>query len=81
MTQAIDNLQTQLAAMEDAEQSAITLLQTLSQELAANASDPVAIQNIANKLQADAAKLAAAVVAASPTTTTPAPESTTTPAP
>lgn len=70
MTQAIDNLQAQLTAMEDAEQSAITLLQTLSQELAANASDPVAIQNIANKLQADAAKLAAAVVANSPTTTT-----------
>lgn len=82
MTQAIDNLQSQLTAMEDAEQSAIALLQTLSQELAANASDPAAIQAIADKLQVDAAKLAAAVVANTPaTTTTQDPNQTTTTAP
>lgn len=78
MTQELDNLAQQLQAMENAEQSAIALLTTLSQQIAQNADNPAAIMSIAKKLQTDAANLAAAVVQYTPTTTTEDPNATST---
>lgn len=78
MSKELDDLAQQLQAMESAEQSAITLLSTLSQQIAQNADNPAAIMSIAKKLQTDAANLAAAVVQYTPTTTTEDPNATST---
>jgi hypothetical protein len=67
-------LQAQVAANVSVEQSAITLIQGLAAQLAANANDPAAISAMATSLQTSAASLAAAITANTPaaSTTTPA---------
>lgn len=80
MDQELNNVLQQLQAMESAEQSAITLLQTLSQQIAQNANNPTVIQQIAKRLQVDAANMAAAVVQYTPQVTTEAPVTTEPPA-
>jgi len=54
------------SADTDAENSAITLLTTLASQLEAAKADPAAVQAIADQLNANASKLAAAVVANTP---------------
>lgn len=63
------------------EQSAIVLLNQLASEIAANATNPAAINTLAANLQAQAQALANAITANQPTTTTAAPDTTTTAAP
>lgn len=68
---ALDNLKTQVTALETVEASAVTLLQGLKAALdAAIASgDPAAIQAVADQLGTDTATLAAAVAANTPAAT------------
>lgn len=72
ITDALDALNAKVTALETVEASAITLLQGLKAALDAALAlgDPVAIaaavQDVANKLDADAAALAAAVAANTP---------------
>lgn len=64
---AIANLTTQVNNEITVEQSAITLIQGLAAQLIANANDPAAVQALADKIQASATSLAAAVSANTPT--------------
>jgi hexokinase len=66
MASDLTDLTTQVQAETDAETSAITLLTTLSADIASLKNDPVAIQALSDKLKANAATLAAAVVANTP---------------
>lgn len=59
-------LTAQVQANTDAEASAITLLNGLSAQLAAVATDPVKVAELATSLKASADALAAAVVANTP---------------
>jgi hypothetical protein len=59
-------LAAQVKTNTDAEASAVTLLATLSADIAAIKNDPVAIQALSDQLKASAATLAAAVVANTP---------------
>jgi hypothetical protein len=59
-------LAAQVKTNTDAEASAVTLLTTLSADIAAIKNDPVAIQAMSDQLKASAAALAAAVVANTP---------------
>ena len=56
---------------QDAEQSAIVLLNSLAEQLRAAATDPAAIAALANQLDSNANALAAAVVANTPAAPTP----------
>jgi hypothetical protein len=66
MTVELDNLTVQVKANEDLENSAITLLNGLSAQIAAIKNDPVAIQALADSLKANAANLSAAIIANTP---------------
>lgn len=67
------DIQAKVAAETVVEQSVITLLQSLSADLKAAlaANDPVALQAIADGLDANTASLAAAVTANTPAAPTP----------
>ncbi len=59
-------LEAAVKANTDAEDSALTLIKTIADELAASKTDPAKVQALADKLNASAAALAAAVVANTP---------------
>lgn len=63
MSKQMDDLTREVAETQGAVDSAIVLIQGLSDYLHANADDPVAIEKMANDLDAEQAKLAAAVAA------------------
>lgn len=63
ITDALDALETKVTNLTTVEQSAVALLQGLAQQLRDNANAPARINEIANKIDADAADLAAAVQA------------------
>lgn len=63
---AIDDLTTAVAAETTVEQSAITLIQQLAAQIAANATDPAKISALASQLTANATALAAAITANTP---------------
>ncbi len=63
-------LEAAVKANTDAEDSALTLITTIAAELAASKTDPAKVQALANKLNASAAALAAAVVANTPAAAT-----------
>lgn len=69
----IQELQSAVARNTDTEDSVIVLLNGLSQQLkdAIAANDPAAIADVVSKIDANTAKLAAAVVANTPATPTP----------
>lgn len=76
MSQALDDLKAQVAANVSLEASAIQLIGSLADQIAAAANDPAALQQLTTDLKAEADKLAAALTAntpAAPTTTTAAP--------
>jgi hypothetical protein len=62
----IDDLESAVKEDTDAENSAITLIQKLADQIAANATDPARITQLAQNLRASSAALAAAVVANTP---------------
>ena len=66
-------IQTAVTENGDVEQSAVTLLGQLSALITANATDPAALQDLANTLEAQKADLAAAVTANTPAAPPPAP--------
>jgi hypothetical protein len=61
MSQELDVLTAQVAATIDIEKSAILLIQTLSAQIEALKLDPVALQALADSLNASAADLSAAI--------------------
>jgi len=63
---ALDDLTTQVAANTSAEQSAITLINGLAAQIAANATDPAKIAALASQLKTSADALGAAIVANTP---------------
>jgi hypothetical protein len=70
---ALAGLQAQVAEQLSVEQSAITLIQGLAQQIAANANDPAALTSISAQLNTSATALAAAITANTPSaTSTPA---------
>ena len=66
LTQAVTNNTT-------VEGSAVTLIQTLADELKANAGDPAAVQALADQINASAKALGDAVAANTPAAPAPAP--------
>lgn len=66
MTKELDELQTQVEENTNVEQSAITLLEGLGQQIADLKDDPAALQALATKLKDNSAALAAAVAANTP---------------
>lgn len=66
-------LTAQVQANTDAEASAIALLNGLSAQLAAVATDPAKVSDLANSLKSSADALAAAVVANTPAAPAPPP--------
>jgi hypothetical protein len=66
MASDLTDLTAQVQAETDAETAAITLLTTLSADIASLKNDPVAIQALSDKLKANAAALSAAIVANTP---------------
>lgn len=62
----LTNLEAKVQAATDVEQSAIVLLQQLSADLKAAATDPVKVQALADALDARTHALAAAIVANTP---------------
>lgn len=62
------------------EQSAITMIQGLAAQIAANATDPAAVSALASQLNAGADALAAAITANTPAAPAPAPSADPTPA-
>ena len=62
----LDDLQQKVNAETSVEQSAITLMQGLSEQLKAAQNDPAKIQALADQLDANQAALAAAVAANTP---------------
>jgi hypothetical protein len=63
---ALDDLTAQVQANTDAEQSAITLIQGLAAQIAANATDSTKISALAAQLKTSATALGAAIVANTP---------------
>ena len=63
MTKELEDLKAQVQANTDAEQSAITLLKSLSDQLTAAADDPAAVRALADQLKSSGDSLAAAIVA------------------
>ena len=68
---ALSDLQAQVAKNTDAEKSAVTLLQGLSDQLkaAVASNDTAALQQLSNQLSESVAPLAAAIVASTPVST------------
>ncbi len=62
----LSGLTAQVKANTDVEASAITLLNGLAAQLAAAATDPAKVQDLANQLKTSADALAAAIVANTP---------------
>lgn len=62
----LDDLKTKVDNEATVEQSAITLLQGISAQLAAAKNDPVKIQAIADELDSNTATLSAAITANTP---------------
>jgi hypothetical protein len=62
----LDDLETAVQQNTDAEQSAITLIQNLADQIKANAGDTAKINALADNLRNQAAALGAAVVANTP---------------
>lgn len=73
MSQALDNLTTQVRNLESVDDSAITLIQGLASQIAALKDDPVALQALADEVSAKADELAAAVTANTPPSPEPPP--------
>lgn len=71
VTQELQALTQQVHANTDAEQSAIQLLNGLSQQLKDAAEDPVAVRALADQLKTSGDALAAAVLANTPAQPTP----------
>lgn len=67
----LTQLTADVAADTDAVNSAVTLLNALAAEIAANANDPAALAALAATLEANTASLAAAVTANTPAAPTP----------
>ena len=63
MSQALDDLATQVAANTSVEESAVTLINGLAAQLAAAGTDPAKLQSLQASLKASAGDLAAAVAA------------------
>ena len=63
MSAVVDNLTEKVAKIEGVAESAIVLIQGLSDAIKSNANDPVALQVLADSLDAEATKLADAVAA------------------
>lgn len=61
-----DEVLAKVTALETANDSLIALAQGLAQEIRDNASDPVALQALADRLDTDTAKVVAAVTANTP---------------
>lgn len=59
---ALDELTTQVAGLEDSEESLITYVQGLAAQLQQNAGNTQAIRDIASKLQSDARRMSDAVL-------------------
>jgi uncharacterized protein YoxC len=76
----LKDLEAQVKANVDAEDSAILLLQGLAEKLTACASDPAQVMALASQLKGSAEKLGAAIVANTPAAT-PAPTPPAEPAP
>jgi len=72
MSQQLDNLTAQVQATTDTEQSAITLITGLADEIRRLRDDPAALDALHDRLKASADALAAAIVANTPTTSQPA---------
>lgn len=68
MSDQIVALTQRVAEVESVDQSAIVLIQGLATQIAAIKDDPVAIQALADRLNAKSAELAAAVTANTPPT-------------
>lgn len=66
MTKELDDLQTRVEENTNVEQSAISLLEGLSQQIVDLKDDPAALQGLADKLRDNSASLAAAVAANTP---------------
>lgn len=66
MSAELNNLKAQVAHNADVDQSAITLIQGLADQIVSLKDDPAALADLANQLQAQADSLAAAVVANTP---------------
>jgi len=66
MSAELDALTAQVQQTETLEESAITLITGLATQLTAAKEDPAAIQALADSLQAEAAKLSAAITANTP---------------
>lgn len=64
--QELETLKSKVQETTTVEESAITLLNGLSAQLAASKTDPAAIQALADQLSAESASLAAAVTANTP---------------
>lgn len=78
--QALSDIQAQVAAQTTVEQSAITLIQALSDQLTAAAGvSPAAVEAVVAQFQAQAQALAAAVTANTPSSTAPPQVGTSTP--
>ena len=69
---ALDNLTAQVTSVASLEQSAVTMIQGLAQQIKGAANDPAAIQALADQLSASAAPLAAAIAANTPAAPAPA---------
>jgi chromosome segregation ATPase len=72
---AVDDLAKQVEANTTIEQSAITLIQGLSAQLSAAATDPAKVTALASQLSSSATALAAAIAANTPAAPAPAPAS------
>lgn len=70
MSAVTDRLTASVAALTTAEQSAVALLNQLSQLIRDNAEDPTALNKLADDIDADTAALAAAVTANTPSAPT-----------
>jgi len=66
MNTALQNLQNEVGNNTDLQQSAISLIQGLAQQIKDNADDPVAIKALADQIHSNSAALAAAIAANTP---------------
>jgi ABC-type transporter Mla subunit MlaD len=71
MSKELDDLTSQVQKNTDVEASAVTLIQGLAAQIAAQANDPAAIKALTAKLSGSADALAAAIVANTPAATQP----------
>jgi hypothetical protein len=62
----MDDLETQVTGIESVDQSAVTLIQGIAAQLADAKTDPAKIQALADRLNASATALAAAITANTP---------------